>query len=62
MIINVIKRQKEKQIGSKNAVRYALRKGKLIKMNCFICGNEKSQAHHPSLCCRYEIKCYMVMF
>jgi hypothetical protein len=36
------------RLAAKNAVRYALRKGKLIKMNCIVCGNTKSQAHHPS--------------
>lgn len=38
----------KQKLAAKNAVRYALKKGKLIKMNCFICGEIKSEAHHPS--------------
>ena len=38
----------KKRLAAKNAVKYALKKGKIVKMNCFICGNEKSQAHHSS--------------
>jgi hypothetical protein len=33
---------------AKNAVKYALKKGKIVKMPCLICGEEKTEAHHPS--------------
>ena len=33
---------------AKNAVKYALKKGKIVKMPCFICGDIRSEAHHPS--------------
>ena len=33
---------------AKNAVKYAVKTGKLIKQPCFICGLEKSVAHHSS--------------
>lgn len=33
---------------AKNAVRYALRVGKLIKLPCLICGEKMTEAHHPS--------------
>jgi hypothetical protein len=36
------------RIAAKNAVRYALRKGKIVKLPCFVCGEIKSEAHHPS--------------
>ena len=32
--------------GAREAVRYAIRKGNLIKLPCQICGNPKSEAHH----------------
>lgn len=28
-------------------VQYAIRKGDLVKLPCFICGEEKTEAHHP---------------
>ena len=31
----------------KDAVRYALKTGKLIKLPCFICGEMNVQGHHP---------------
>ena len=31
-----------------NAVARAFKSGKLVKLPCFICGSEKSVAHHPS--------------
>jgi hypothetical protein len=36
------------RMAAKNAVRYALKKGKIVKMPCLICGEEKTEAHHPS--------------
>jgi hypothetical protein len=33
---------------AKNAVKYAIKPGKLFKEVCFICGEEKSVAHHSS--------------
>lgn len=36
------------RLAAKNAVRYALRVGKLIKQPCWICGENMSEAHHPS--------------
>lgn len=33
---------------AKNAVKYALKTGKLIKEKCFMCGSEDSVAHHSS--------------
>jgi hypothetical protein len=33
---------------AKNAVKYAIKTGKLFKEACFICGEEKSVAHHSS--------------
>jgi len=33
---------------AKNAVKYAIKMGKLMKEPCFICGEEKSVAHHSS--------------
>ncbi len=33
---------------AKNAVKYALRKGKIVKLPCFSCGNVNTEAHHPS--------------
>jgi hypothetical protein len=33
---------------AKNAVKYALKKGKLTKEPCFVCGCSDSQAHHSS--------------
>lgn len=36
------------RMAAKNAVRYALRKGKIVKLPCFVCGEIKTEAHHPS--------------
>jgi len=36
------------KLSAKNAVRYALRIGKIVKQPCFICGEVMSQAHHSS--------------
>jgi hypothetical protein len=36
------------RMAAKNAVKYALRKGKIVKLPCFICGDVTSEAHHPS--------------
>ena len=36
------------KLAAKNAVRYALRIGKMKQEPCSICGEEMSQAHHPS--------------
>lgn len=33
---------------AKNAVKYAIKTGKLVKESCFVCGKEKSMAHHSS--------------
>ncbi len=33
---------------AKNAVKYAIKTGKLVKQPCFICGSEESVAHHSS--------------
>ena len=33
---------------AKNAVKYAVKTGKLVKEPCFICGSEESVAHHSS--------------
>ena len=29
------------------AVRHAVRNGKLVKLPCFVCGSDKTEAHHP---------------
>jgi len=36
------------RLSAKNAVKYALRVGKLVKQSCWICGEIMSEAHHPS--------------
>ena len=36
------------RMAAKNAVKYALKVGKLIKEPCWICGEIMSEAHHPS--------------
>ena len=36
------------RLAAKNAVKYALRVGKLVKEPCWICGEIMSEAHHPS--------------
>ena len=36
------------RMAAKNAVKYALRKGKLVKLPCFVCGEVVTEAHHPS--------------
>lgn len=36
------------RIAAKNAVKYAIKTGKLIKEPCMICGEIKSEAHHSS--------------
>ena len=36
------------RMAAKNAVKYALRKGKIVRLPCFVCGEVKSEAHHPS--------------
>lgn len=36
------------RMSAKNAVRYALKMGKLKQEPCWICGEKMSQAHHPS--------------
>lgn len=36
------------RLAAKNAVKYALKTGKLVKEPCFICGLEESVAHHSS--------------
>jgi hypothetical protein len=41
------KRDKTRE-SAKNAVKYALKTGKLIKQPCFVCGHEESHAHHSS--------------
>jgi len=41
------KRPKDRE-AAKNAVRYALRTGKLIRKPCEVCGSKLSEAHHPS--------------
>ena len=33
---------------AKNAVKYALKTGKLVREPCFVCGSEESVAHHSS--------------
>jgi hypothetical protein len=33
---------------AKNAVKYALKTGKIMKELCFVCGSEKTVAHHSS--------------
>ena len=33
---------------AKNAVKYAVKTGKLVKEPCFMCGSEQSMAHHAS--------------
>lgn len=33
---------------AKNAVKYALKTGKLVKEPCFMCGSKESMAHHSS--------------
>lgn len=38
----------KKRLSAKNAVKYAVKVGKLIKEPCFICGDAKSVAHHSS--------------
>jgi len=36
------------RLAAKNAVKYALKVGKLVKEPCWICGENMSEAHHPS--------------
>ena len=36
------------RMAAKNAVKYALKVGKLVKEPCWICGESMSEAHHPS--------------
>ena len=36
------------RMAAKNAVKYALKKGKIVKLPCFVCGEVKTEAHHPS--------------
>ena len=36
------------RVAAKNAVRYALRIGKIVKLPCFVCGDTSVEAHHPS--------------
>lgn len=36
------------RLAAKNAVRYAVKVGKLFKLPCFICGDIVSEAHHSS--------------
>ena len=36
------------KLAAKNAVKYALKVGKLIKQPCWLCGENMSQAHHSS--------------
>ena len=36
------------RLSAKNAVKYALKVGKLVKQPCWICGEIMSEAHHPS--------------
>jgi hypothetical protein len=36
------------RLAAKNAVRYAIKAGKLIKEPCWICGDLNTVAHHPS--------------
>jgi len=38
---------KDKQ-RARSAVAYAMRTGKLVRQHCFVCGDEKSLAHHSS--------------
>jgi len=38
----------KKRQAAKNAVKYAIKTGKLVKEPCFICGLENSVAHHSS--------------
>ena len=45
-----IKKYKEKHTDryfAHNVFSAAIRDGKVVKMPCFICGNEKSEGHHP---------------
>ena len=37
-----------KKTSAKNAVKYALRVGKIVRMPCWICGSSITEAHHPS--------------
>ena len=36
------------KLAAKNAVRYALKTGKIVKLPCFVCGDTLVEAHHPS--------------
>lgn len=36
------------RLAAKNAVKYAIKTGKLIKQPCFMCGEIKTHAHHSS--------------
>ena len=36
------------KLAAKNAVKYALKVGKLVKQPCWICGESMSEAHHSS--------------
>ena len=40
-------RNKEKT-SCHSKVRFALKKGTLVKLNCFLCGESKTEAHHLS--------------
>ena len=42
------RQEDHRRMKSHNAVARALKKGQIVKMNCVICGSDKSMAHHES--------------
>ena len=40
--------ENRKKYLAKRAVGYALSRGKLVRLPCWVCGEKDSQAHHPS--------------
>jgi hypothetical protein len=42
------RKEDKRRSNSHNAVARALKKGEIVKMNCIVCGSEKSMAHHES--------------
>ncbi len=47
---------KEKKTRARAITRYAIKKGVLTRRPCEVCGNLKSQAHHPNYINPYKIK------
>jgi hypothetical protein len=44
----IYRRKYPQKLAAYNATQRAIRNGKLIRQPCMICGNPRSQAHHPN--------------